>query len=86
MNASYDEKKRIILHVNMDHIFSAVEEREHPEIRGKLVVVGADPKEGFGRGVVKTCNYQAGGFGIPSGMPISKACARICFLSKHILQ
>lgn len=64
---------RIIMHVDMDHFFSAVEEREHPEYKGKPVVVGADPKEGKGRGVVSTCNYEARKFGIRSGMPISKA-------------
>ncbi len=63
----------IILHVDMDHFFSAIEEREHPEFRGTPVVVGADPREGTGRGVVKTCNYEARRFGLCSGMPISKA-------------
>jgi len=64
---------RIILHVDMDHFFSAVEEREHPEYKGKPVIVGADPKEGKGRGVVSTCNYEARKFKVRSGMPISKA-------------
>ncbi|MEM3673759.1 MAG: DNA polymerase IV [Candidatus Bathyarchaeia archaeon] len=67
------EKKRIILHIDMDHFFTAIEEREHPEFRGKPVIVGADPKEGKGRGVVSTCNYEARRFGVRSGMPISKA-------------
>lgn len=67
------ERKRIILHVDMDHFFTAIEEREHPEFRGKPVIVGADPKEGKGRGVVSTCNYEARKFGLWSGMPISKA-------------
>ncbi|MEM2546353.1 MAG: DNA polymerase IV, partial [Candidatus Bathyarchaeia archaeon] len=66
-------KKRIILHVDMDHFFTAIEEREHPELRGKPVIVGADPKGGKGRGVVSTCNYEARKFGVRSGMPISKA-------------
>lgn len=70
-------KKHIILHADMDHYFSAVEEREHPEFKGKPVVVGADPKDGRGRGVVKTCNYEAREFGINSGMPISAAW-RLC--------
>ncbi len=61
----------------MDHFFSAIEERTHPEFKGKPVVVGADPKEGTGRGVVKTCNYEARVFKIQSGMPISKAW-RLC--------
>ena len=67
------EKRRIIFHVDMDHFFTAVEEREHPEYKGKPVIVGADPKEGKGRGVVSTCNYEARRFGVRSGMPISKA-------------
>ncbi len=67
------EKKRIIFHVDMDHFFTAIEEREHPEFRGKPVIVGADPKDGKGRGVVSTCNYSARKFGVRSGMPISKA-------------
>jgi DNA polymerase IV (DinB-like DNA polymerase) len=67
------EKRRIIVHVDMDHFFTAVEEREHPEFKGKPVVVGADPKAGKGRGVVSTCNYEARKFGVRSGTPISKA-------------
>jgi len=66
-------KKRIVFHVDMDHFFTAVEEREHPEFKGKQVIVGADPKEGKGRGVVSTCNYEARKFGVRSGMPISRA-------------
>jgi len=66
-------KKRIIFHVDMDHFFTAVEEREHPEFKGKPVIVGADPKEGKGRGVVSTCNYEAREFGVRSAMPISRA-------------
>lgn len=73
MTGFCDEKKRIILHVDMDHYFSAIEERERPEIKGKPVVVGADPQGGRGRGVVKTCNYEARAFGLRSGMPISTA-------------
>jgi DNA polymerase IV (DinB-like DNA polymerase) len=67
------EKRRIIFHLDMDHYFTAIEEREHPEIRGKPVIVGADPKGGKGRGVVSTCNYEARKFGVRSGMPISRA-------------
>ncbi len=64
---------RIIFHADMDQFFAAVEEREHPELKGKPVIVGADPKEGKGRGVVSTCNYEARKYGVKSGMPISKA-------------
>lgn len=72
-----DFSTRIIFHLDMDHFFTAVEEREHPEIKGKPVVVGADPKGGNGRGVVSTANYEARKFGVKSGMPISKAW-RLC--------
>jgi DNA polymerase IV (DinB-like DNA polymerase) len=67
------KRQRIILHVDMDQFFAAIEEREHPEIRGKPVVVGADPKEGTGRGVVSTSNYEARKYGIKSGLPITRA-------------
>jgi DNA polymerase IV (DinB-like DNA polymerase) len=67
------EKKRIIFHLDMDHFFSAVEERENPQLKGKPVIVGADPMNGKGRGVVSTSNYEARKFGVRSGMPISRA-------------
>lgn len=71
------EKKRVIFHLDMDHFYTAVEERERPEIRGKPVIVGADPKGGKGRGVVSTSNYEARKVGLRSGMPISQAW-RLC--------
>ena len=61
------EKKRIIFHMDMDHFYTAVEEREHPEYEGKPVVVGADPKKGKGRGVVSTSNYEARTAAIQNG-------------------
>ncbi len=64
---------RIIFHLDMDHFYTAVEEREHPEHKGKPVVVGADPKQGTGRGVVSTSNYEARKLGVKSGIPISRA-------------
>lgn len=64
---------QIIGHLDMDAFFAAVEERERPHLRGKPIVVGADPKNGQGRGVVSTANYTAREYGIRSAMPISQA-------------
>ena len=68
---------RIILHVDMDAFFAAVEQRDHPEYRGRPVIVGSDPKQGRGRGIVATCSYEARKFGIHSAQPISQAW-RLC--------
>jgi nucleotidyltransferase/DNA polymerase involved in DNA repair len=50
-----------------------VEQRDRPELRGKPVIVGADPQGGRGRGVVATASYEARRFGVGSAMPISQA-------------
>jgi len=64
---------RIIAHIDMDAFFAMIEERNNPHFQGKPLVVGADPKNGKGRGVVSTANYLARKFGIHSAMPISQA-------------
>jgi DNA polymerase-4 len=68
---------RIIVHVDMDAFFAAVEQLLHPEWQGKPVIVGADPQAGKGRGVVSTASYEARKYGVHSAMPISQA-YRLC--------
>lgn len=68
---------RVILHIDMDAFYSSVEQRENPTLIGKPVIVGADPKEGKGRGVVMACSYEARRLGVHSALPISIA-YRLC--------
>jgi len=65
--------KIIIGHLDMDAFFASLEERATPRFAGKPIVVGSDPKNGHGRGVVSTANYKAREYGIHSALPISKA-------------
>jgi nucleotidyltransferase/DNA polymerase involved in DNA repair len=68
---------RTVLHVDMDAFYAAIEQRDRPELAGRPVIVGADPKGGRGRGVVSTASYEARRFGVASAMPISTAW-RLC--------
>jgi len=64
----------VIFHLDLDAFFASVEQMDHPEWRGKPVIVGALPG---GRGVVSTCSYEARAFGVRSALPIGEA-SRLC--------
>jgi DNA polymerase IV (DinB-like DNA polymerase) len=86
-NETNPNLQRIILHLDMDSFYASVEIRENPDLKGKPVVIGADPLHGTGRGVVSTCSYEARAFGIRSAMPISQAfvlCPHAVFLPPHL--
>jgi len=65
--------QRVVLHVDMDYFFAAIEERENPELQGKAVVVCMLSGRSGLSGAVSTCNYIARESGIKAGMPCSKA-------------
>ncbi len=58
----------------MDAFYASIEQRDRPELRGRPVIVGADPR---GRGVVSAASYEARRFGVHSAMPIGRA-VRLC--------
>jgi DNA polymerase-4 len=70
--------QRKIIHIDMDAFYASIEQRDHPELRGKALAVGGSPT---GRGVVATASYEARKFGVRSAMSSQRA----IFLCPHLL-
>lgn len=60
--------------MDLDAFFASVEQLDHPEWRGRPVIVGGSPE---GRGVVSTASYEARPYGVHSAMPSAQA-RRLC--------
>ena len=67
------ENSRIIIHCDLDAFYAAVETLHHGFDDNIPLIIGSDPENGRGRGIVSTCNYAARKFGIRSAMAISEA-------------
>jgi DNA polymerase IV len=62
-----------IIHLDMDAFYPAVEVLDHPELKGKPVIVGGSKQ----RGVVSSASYEARKFGVHSAQPMVTA-MRLC--------
>src|SRR5947209_10481138 len=68
------ENIRAILHLDLDAYYASIEQRDHPQYRGKPVIVGGSPDR---RGVVATASYEARRYGVHSAMP-GRTAQRLC--------
>jgi DNA polymerase-4 len=63
------------IHADLDAFYASVEQLDHPELKGKPVIVGGLP--GDRRSVVSAASYEARRFGVHSAMPIVQA-VKLC--------
>ncbi|EKF25226.1 impB/mucB/samB family protein [Mycolicibacterium hassiacum DSM 44199] len=72
-----DDRRRWVLHVDLDQFQAAVEVRRRPELAGLPVIVGGNGDPTEPRKVVTCASYPARRFGVRAGMPLRTA-ARKC--------
>lgn len=68
-------RERIVLHIDMNAFFASVEQAHRPYLRGKPVLISADP---YGtpkgaRSVAATASHEARAYGVKTGMPLYQA-------------
>src|SRR3989442_2324718 len=68
------ERTRAILHIDLDAFYASIEQRDHPEYRGKPAIVGGSPDRGGG---AATGSHEGRKYGVPSAMP-SRTTQRLC--------
>jgi nucleotidyltransferase/DNA polymerase involved in DNA repair len=66
-----------VIYVDLDAYYVSCEVRDRPELAGRRVIVGPDPKAGPTRGVVLSASYEARTTGVHSAMPVGQA-DRLC--------
>lgn len=64
-------KRRIILHIDLNCFYASVEQIYDPTLKGKPVAIAGNPKER--RGIIITCSYEARAKGVYTTMNVGEA-------------
>src|SRR5271156_574062 len=71
--------RRVIVHLDADAFFAAVEQAADPKLRGKAIAVGGEK-----RGIIASASYEARKFGVYTPMPTAhakKLCPKLLVLA-----